>query len=108
MSQGEFAASIVPSAPTKRALWGLANLVRRAIELSVSNRGHRARPTPTRRRCRLRTEAMSSTCLTQWPYAVIVAENPHLIIPEVEAIATDTLVELEGEGFRCQLRVRPS
>ena len=31
---------------------------------------------------------------------VIVAENPHLIIPEVEAIATDTLVELEGEGFR--------
>ena len=31
---------------------------------------------------------------------VIVAENPHLIIPELEAIATDTLVELEGEGFR--------
>ena len=32
--------------------------------------------------------------------AVIEAENPHLIIPEVEAIATDTLVELEREGFR--------
>ena len=32
--------------------------------------------------------------------SVIEAENPHLIIPEVEAIATDTLVELESEGFR--------
>jgi phosphoribosylglycinamide formyltransferase 2 len=32
--------------------------------------------------------------------AVIESENPHLIIPEVEAIATDTLVELEKEGFR--------
>ncbi len=32
--------------------------------------------------------------------SVIETENPHLIIPEVEAIATDTLVELENEGFR--------
>jgi len=32
--------------------------------------------------------------------AMIESENPHLIIPEVEAIATDTLVELENEGFR--------
>ena len=32
--------------------------------------------------------------------AVIEGENPHLIIPEVEAIATDTLVQLESEGFR--------
>lgn len=31
---------------------------------------------------------------------VIEAENPHLIIPELEAIATDTLVRLENEGFR--------
>ena len=31
--------------------------------------------------------------------AVIEKEKPHLIVPEVEAIATDTLVELEGEGF---------
>lgn len=31
--------------------------------------------------------------------AVIVRESPHLIVPEIEAIATDTLVELEQEGF---------
>ena len=31
--------------------------------------------------------------------AVIEAERPHLIVPEVEAIATDTLLELEAEGF---------
>jgi phosphoribosylglycinamide formyltransferase 2 len=30
---------------------------------------------------------------------VIVAEQPQLIVPEIEAIATDTLVELEQEGF---------
>ena len=27
-------------------------------------------------------------------------EKPHFIVPEVEAIATDTLIELEKEGFR--------
>ena len=31
--------------------------------------------------------------------AVIEAERPDLIVPEIEAIATDTLVELEAEGF---------
>ncbi len=31
--------------------------------------------------------------------AVLEKERPHLIVPEVEAIATDTLVELEKEGF---------
>jgi phosphoribosylglycinamide formyltransferase 2 len=31
--------------------------------------------------------------------AVIEAERPHLIVPEVEAIATDTLTEIEAEGF---------
>ncbi|VAW51295.1 Phosphoribosylglycinamide formyltransferase 2 [hydrothermal vent metagenome] len=30
---------------------------------------------------------------------VIESENPDYIIPEIEAIATDTLVELEAEGF---------
>lgn len=30
---------------------------------------------------------------------VICKEQPHLIVPEIEAIATDTLVELEQEGF---------
>ena len=30
---------------------------------------------------------------------VIEKEKPDFIVPEVEAIATDTLVELEGEGF---------
>ena len=30
---------------------------------------------------------------------VIEAEQPDLIVPEVEAIATDTLVQLEEEGF---------
>ncbi|KXJ51916.1 MAG: phosphoribosylglycinamide formyltransferase [Neptuniibacter sp. Phe_28] len=30
---------------------------------------------------------------------VIELEKPHLIVPEIEAIATDTLVELEKEGF---------
>ena len=32
--------------------------------------------------------------------AVIESEQPHLIIPEIEAIATDTLVELGSEGYR--------
>jgi len=31
--------------------------------------------------------------------ALIEKEQPHLIVPEVEAIATDTLAELEAEGF---------
>ncbi|EPF65397.1 formate-dependent phosphoribosylglycinamide formyltransferase [Pseudomonas syringae] len=31
--------------------------------------------------------------------AVIEAEKPHFIVPEIEAIATSTLVELEAEGF---------
>jgi len=31
--------------------------------------------------------------------SLIEAEKPHLIVPEVEAIATDTLAELEGDGF---------
>jgi phosphoribosylglycinamide formyltransferase 2 len=30
---------------------------------------------------------------------LIVSEKPHLIIPEIEAIATQTLAELEREGF---------
>ena len=31
--------------------------------------------------------------------AVIEQEQPHFIVPEIEAIATDTLAELEQEGF---------
>jgi phosphoribosylglycinamide formyltransferase 2 len=31
--------------------------------------------------------------------AVIELEKPHIIVPEVEAIATDTLAEIEKEGF---------
>jgi phosphoribosylglycinamide formyltransferase 2 len=31
---------------------------------------------------------------------VVEAEKPDLIVPEIEAIATDTLVELQSEGFR--------
>lgn len=31
---------------------------------------------------------------------VVETENPDLIVPEIEAIATETLVELESEGFR--------
>ena len=31
--------------------------------------------------------------------AVIEAERPHLIVPEVEAIATDTLAAIEAEGL---------
>jgi phosphoribosylglycinamide formyltransferase 2 len=31
---------------------------------------------------------------------IIESEAPDLIVPEIEAIATDTLLELEGEGFR--------
>ena len=30
---------------------------------------------------------------------MIETEQPHLIVPEIEAIATDTLAELEAEGF---------
>src|SRR5690606_21110732 len=32
--------------------------------------------------------------------AVILAEEPDLIVPEIEAIATATLLELEAEGHR--------
>jgi len=32
--------------------------------------------------------------------SVIERERPHLIVPEIEAIATDELVKLEAEGFR--------
>ncbi len=32
--------------------------------------------------------------------AVIAAEKPHYIVPEIEAIATDELVKLEAEGFQ--------
>src|ERR671910_1197590 len=31
--------------------------------------------------------------------AVVERERPHLIVPEIEAIATPTLLELEGKGF---------
>jgi phosphoribosylglycinamide formyltransferase 2 len=31
--------------------------------------------------------------------ALVEKERPHLIVPEIEAIATQTLVELEREGF---------
>ncbi len=31
--------------------------------------------------------------------SIIETENPDYIVPEIEAIATDTLVELENEGF---------
>jgi phosphoribosylglycinamide formyltransferase 2 len=31
--------------------------------------------------------------------AVVEQERPHLIVPEIEAIATPTLIELESEGF---------
>ena len=30
---------------------------------------------------------------------LISFEKPHFIVPEIEAIATDTLVELENEGY---------
>lgn len=32
--------------------------------------------------------------------ALVESERPHFIVPEIEAIATETLVELEGEGFK--------
>jgi phosphoribosylglycinamide formyltransferase 2 len=32
--------------------------------------------------------------------AIIEQENPDLIVPEIEAIATETLIELEQEGFQ--------
>jgi phosphoribosylglycinamide formyltransferase 2 len=31
--------------------------------------------------------------------SVIELENPHFIVPEIEAIATDTLLDLEAEGY---------
>src|SRR5207237_5329184 len=31
--------------------------------------------------------------------ALIEKERPHYIVPEIEAIATDTLIELESEGY---------
>ncbi len=34
-----------------------------------------------------------------WLRAIVEQERPHYIVPEIEAIATDTLVELEREGY---------
>src|ERR671911_1736370 len=31
--------------------------------------------------------------------AVVEAERPHLIVPEIEAIATDELIRIENEGL---------
>lgn len=31
--------------------------------------------------------------------AIIEQERPHLVVPEIEAIATDLLQEIEGEGL---------
>ncbi|GAL03703.1 phosphoribosylglycinamide formyltransferase 2 [Photobacterium aphoticum] len=31
--------------------------------------------------------------------AIIAQEQPHYVVPEIEAIATDTLVELEAQGL---------
>ena len=31
---------------------------------------------------------------------IVEEEQPHLIVPEVEAIATETLLDLEAEGFQ--------
>ena len=42
---------------------------------------------------------MSFRCWTEYVREIIEAEKPDYIIPEVEAIATSTLVELEKEGF---------
>lgn len=38
--------------------------------------------------------------------AVVEQEKPNLIVPEIEAIATDTLVELESEGYTVIPRAR--
>ena len=35
---------------------------------------------------------------------LIEKEKPHIIVPEVEAIATDTLVQLEQEGFYFEIK----
>lgn len=32
---------------------------------------------------------------------LIIHERPHIIVPEIEAIATDTLIEIEREGIAC-------
>ena len=40
--------------------------------------------------------------------AVIEQEQPHLIVPEIEAIATDTLAALESEGFNVVPTARAS
>ncbi len=37
---------------------------------------------------------------TETLYAVIKAENPTLIVPELESIATEALLQLEQEGYR--------
>ena len=38
--------------------------------------------------------------------ALVERERPHLIVPEIEAIATPTLIELESEGFTVWCRRR--
>ena len=54
----------------------------------------------TRPRCRSRTASTSSACSTARRLrAVIEKERPDLVVPEIEAIATQTLVEMESEGF---------
>ncbi len=55
--------------------------------------------TPMPLPCRWRTAATCSTCSTlSHLREVIERERPDYVVPEVEAIATQTLVELEAEG----------
>ena len=55
---------------------------------------------PMRRPCRWRIARTSINMLDGAALrALIEQERPHLIVPEIEAIATPTLIELGSEGF---------
>jgi phosphoribosylglycinamide formyltransferase 2 len=41
--------------------------------------------------------------------ALVAQEKPHFIVPEIEAIATDTLLELEAQGsMSCPVHGQPN
>lgn len=69
-------------------------LQRLGVEVIVVDRYENAPAMQVAHRCHV-INMLDGVALRQ----VIIAEQPHFIVPEIEAIATETLLELEQEGF---------
>lgn len=70
-------------------------LQRLGVEVIAADRYAEAPAMQVAHRCHV-LSMLDGTALRR----IVEQEQPHLIVPEVEAIATDTLLELEAEGHR--------